>query len=38
LGLHIVKLVAEAHGGSARARNLPNDKGVEFTLRLPHRR
>ena len=37
LGLHIVKLVAEAHGGSANARNLPNDEGVEFTLRLPHR-
>jgi len=35
LGLHIVKLVAEAHGGSVDARNLPQDAGVEFTIRLP---
>ena len=35
LGLHIVKLVAEAHGGSVSARNLPDDEGVEFTMRLP---
>jgi signal transduction histidine kinase len=35
LGLHIVKLVAEAHGGSAAARNLPDGAGVEFTIRLP---
>jgi len=35
LGLHIVRLVAEAHGGKVTARNLPNDKGVEFTIRLP---
>ena len=35
LGLHIVRLVAEAHGGKVSARNLPNDKGVEFTIRLP---
>ena len=35
LGLHIVKLVAEAHGGSVSARNLPDEKGVEFTIRLP---
>ena len=35
LGLHIVRLVAEAHGGTAVARNLPDDKGVEFTIRLP---
>jgi signal transduction histidine kinase len=33
LGLHIVKLVAEAHGGSAQARNL--DDGVEFRILLP---
>jgi len=35
LGLHIVRLVAEAHGGSARARNLPGDEGVEFRIHLP---
>jgi len=35
LGLHIVRLVAEAHGGLVSARNLPDDKGVEFTIRLP---
>jgi two-component system sensor histidine kinase ChvG len=35
LGLHIVRLVAEAHGGFVSARNLPNDKGVEFTISLP---
>jgi len=35
LGLHIVRLVAEAHGGRASARNLPDDQGVEFTIRLP---
>ncbi|MGB5487247.1 MAG: ATP-binding protein [Lysobacterales bacterium] len=35
LGLHIVRLVAEAHGGKVSARNLPDDRGVEFTIRLP---
>jgi len=35
LGLHIVRLVAEAHGGKVSACNLPNDNGVEFTIRLP---
>jgi two-component system sensor histidine kinase ChvG len=35
LGLHIVRLVAEAHQGTVSARNLPNDTGVEFTLLLP---
>jgi len=35
LGLHIVRLVAEAHGGSVSARNLPDNKGVEFTIHLP---
>ena len=35
LGLHIVRLVAEAHGGSVSASNLPDDKGVEFAIRLP---
>ena len=35
LGLYIVRLVAEAHGGAVSARNLPNAAGVEFRLRLP---
>ncbi|MGB5291795.1 MAG: ATP-binding protein [Lysobacterales bacterium] len=35
LGLHIVRLVAEAHGGQVSACNLPEDKGVEFTIHLP---
>ena len=35
LGLYIVRLVAEAHGGKVSARNLPDDQGVEFTMRLP---
>ena len=35
LGLHIVRLVAEAHGGSVSARNLPEDAGVVFTIRVP---
>ncbi len=35
LGLFIVRLVAEAHGGDVSARNLPDDGGVEFTIRLP---
>jgi signal transduction histidine kinase len=35
LGLHIVRLVAEAHGGRVSARNLPHAQGVEFTIRLP---
>jgi two-component system sensor histidine kinase ChvG len=34
LGLHIVRLIAERHGGSARARNLPQGGGVEFRLAL----
>lgn len=33
LGLFIVRLVAEHHGGRAMARNLPD--GVEFTIELP---
>jgi dedicated sortase system histidine kinase len=37
LGLHIVRLVAEVHGGSVSARNLAGDRGVEFTLYLPVR-
>jgi len=35
LGLYIVRLVAEAHGGTVSAHNLPNDKGVEFIIHLP---
>jgi len=37
LGLHIVRLVATAHGGKVSACNLPGDQGVEFTIRLPRR-
>jgi two-component system sensor histidine kinase ChvG len=35
LGLHIVRLVAEAHGGQASARNLDDGEGVEFSIYLP---
>ena len=35
LGLYIVRLVAGAHAGEVNARNLPDDGGVEFTIRLP---
>lgn len=41
LGLFIVKLVAELHGGKAEASDLADGSGVEFTLRLngmPRRR
>ncbi|MBK7143675.1 MAG: histidine kinase [Xanthomonadales bacterium] len=34
LGLYIVRLIAEAHDGSALAYNLPAEAGVEFRLRL----
>ena len=34
LGLYVVRLVAERHGGSAQARNLPNGAGVAFALNL----
>lgn len=34
LGLHIVRLVAERHAGSARAANLADGSGVEFTIEL----
>jgi two-component system, OmpR family, sensor histidine kinase ChvG len=34
LGLHIVRLVVERHGGSARAHNLTDGSGVEFVLEL----
>lgn len=35
LGLSIVRGVAEAHGGTAIADNLPDRSGCRFTLRLP---
>ena len=41
LGLTVVRLVAELHGGSAHARNRDDGRGVEFTLDLrgmPRRR
>lgn len=34
LGLYVVRLVAERHGGSALARNLSDETGVEFVLRV----
>lgn len=34
LGLYIVKLVAELHGGHAAALNLPEGAGVEFQMRI----
>jgi signal transduction histidine kinase len=37
LGLHVVRLVAEAHGGGVIARNLEGGEGVEFTLHLTGR-
>ena len=35
LGLYIVRLIAEAHGGRVQARNLADDNGVEFSVSLP---
>jgi two-component system, OmpR family, sensor histidine kinase ChvG len=34
LGLYIVRLIAEFHGGTASAANLPGDAGVSFVVRL----
>ena len=34
LGLHVVRLIAQAHRGSADAHNLRDGSGVEFRLRL----
>jgi dedicated sortase system histidine kinase len=34
LGLYIVRLIAEFHGGTARAENLPDESGAIFTVRL----
>jgi signal transduction histidine kinase len=35
LGLYIVRLIAEFHGGEARASNLSDGSGVRFLVRLP---
>jgi dedicated sortase system histidine kinase len=35
LGLYIVALIAEFHGGGVSANDLPNGLGVEFTVTLP---
>jgi dedicated sortase system histidine kinase len=35
LGLYIVRLIAEFHGGTVSAANWPNDGGVTFEVRLP---
>jgi two-component system, sensor histidine kinase and response regulator len=35
LGLYIVKLVAESHGGQVRARDLEGKEGAIFTVTLP---
>jgi len=38
LGLYIVRLVADIHSGTVTARNLPDEAGVEFIIRLPTQR
>ena len=35
LGLYVVKLIAESHGGTVRAEDLPDDNGALFTITLP---
>jgi len=35
LGLYLVKLITEAHGGTVSASNLSGDAGVEFAVVLP---
>lgn len=35
LGLYIVRLVAEFHGGSVSAANLPAGAGVRFEVEVP---
>ncbi|MBS0580171.1 MAG: hypothetical protein JSR36_13030 [Proteobacteria bacterium] len=35
LGLYIVRLIAEFHGGQASATNLPDGRGVRLAVRLP---
>ena len=36
LGLYIVRLIAEFHGGHAWAASLPGDAGARFSVRLAH--
>jgi signal transduction histidine kinase len=38
LGLYIVRLIAEFHGASASAGNLPDGTGVAFSIRIPAHR
>jgi signal transduction histidine kinase len=35
LGLHIARLIADAHGATIEARDLPDGRGVEFTVSFP---
>ena len=35
LGLYIVRLIAEFHGGRARAENEPGGQGVRFIVEIP---
>lgn len=35
LGLYIVRLIAEFHGGTVRAENLRGNSGVRFTVTFP---
>jgi two-component system sensor histidine kinase ChvG len=35
LGLYVVRVIAEHHGGRAEARNLPDGSGVVVEVRLP---
>ena len=35
LGLYVVRVIAERHGGTVRAANLANDRGVAVTVGLP---
>ena len=35
LGLYIVRLITQFHGGEANAENLPRDGGVIFSITLP---
>lgn len=35
LGLYIVRLIAEFHGGSVHAANSPDGRGVTFTVKVP---
>jgi signal transduction histidine kinase len=35
LGLYLVKLITEGHGGSVQANGLPDKEGAVFTVRMP---